>query len=81
MGNPSKGEEMTVVSLAPWLPAAPKRKHHPVIDGAKHISQRAFPPPDDEPEGRLLAALTMLVDAEGLSELEPSSPWWMRLAG
>ena len=73
-------EEMTVVSLAPWLPASQRHQRHSVIDAVEHILHRIFPLPDDEPEGRLLAALTRLADTERVSKLEPSRPWWKRLA-
>ena len=73
-------EEMTVVSLVPWLPASPRHKPHPAIAGIEHLLPRAFPLPDAEPEGRLLAALTRLADAERLSDLAPSQSWWKRLA-
>ena len=77
----NEDEEMPVVSLAPWLPASQRHQRHSVIDAVEHILHRVFPLPDDEPEGRLLAALTRLVDAERLSETMPSRPRWRRLAG
>ena len=83
---------MSVVSLAPWLPASLTRKPHPALAAFEHIMHRVYPLPDDEPEGRLLAALTLLANAERvrdagraqaerLSEPAPSQPWWRRMAG
>jgi hypothetical protein len=58
---------MILVNLKAWTPAPPPALRYPVFRAVEHILHRAYPLTEDEPQGRLLEALTALHDAdEGL---------------
>ena len=61
----AEADRMTIVSLQPWTLPQARLPRHPIFRSVEGILSRAFPLPEDEPDGQLCNALALLVAALG----------------